>query len=444
MLYEETANNATRVFREGFRIIKKMNAACVLIMLLLACNNPEVKDVTSAKEKKIEKINFFMETSGSMAGYLNGSTEFRKKIPNLLVNIEGKIDSGKLKLHNYYINDSIVPYQGSTRDFINAISTKQPAKGKSSEMHKIFSMVAAHTDSNDISIFVSDCILSYSDDVLRQKDNRNINRDNAEGELKATMTAAFIDLQKKNDICASVFGFNSGFVGTYYTFQNDKIQLKGDVQRPYYIWVIGNKELLVRFNRQLNELESFKPHTLAMDFGVFEKPISDYKVLFSYQRKGDWSTDYKAVTGMDVSEKQPASFAIVTDLSLLPPYARDTSYLRKMLRTAGDNLEYSIGKIELAGNISGAVLKDKERVMVNEGTHVITLDVHNVFNAGNINLTLPFRYDTTYRSQSIMDDRNVAEISGKTFAFQHLIDGVREAYQHSNQYYITISIPIKK
>jgi len=424
--------------------------AIALLSLLFIGAGPgcigEKKKATSptTAEKKIDKINFFMETSGSMAGYLQGSTDFRKRIPNLLVNIEGKIDSGKLKLRNYYIADSIVPFNGTTQQFINAISVEHPTKSKSSEMHRIFEMIAQHTDSNDISIFVSDCILSYPDAVLRQKGNENINRDNAEGELKATMTKSFLDLKQHKHMCAMVYGFNSNFVGNYYTYQNKVIPIKGDVSRPYYMWVIGNRELLSHFNSQLNDLESLQPYTMAMDFGLFGEPVKNGNILFNYLREGDWAISDDGLKDVSASAKKPCVFALAADLSSLPAYAKDTTYLRQHLEKQSDNLDYSIEKILLAKNIDIGKLKKSEIVGVQKGTHVFVLRINNVYQSGNVSLHLPLQYDTSYRALSIMDDSKVTDISGKTFALQHLIDGVREAYQNNNQDYIDISIPIKK
>ncbi|SFF00331.1 hypothetical protein SAMN05518672_1143 [Chitinophaga sp. CF118] len=417
----------------------------LLLVVLSGCSSKPHVAQTAVKEKKITKINFFMETSGSMAGYLQGSTDFRNRIPNLLVNIGGKIDSGKVPLYNYYIADSIVKFPGTTQDFINAISIKQPAKEKSSEMHKIFKMIAAKTDSNDISIFVSDCILSYPDDVLRKKGNENLNRDNAEGELKSTMTTAFIDLQHKNNMCASIFGFNSAFTGNYYTYQNNKIKLDGSVSRPYYIWVIGNRDLLIRFNQQLNGLESFQPHTMEMDFGLFGDPIQHGDVLFGYDKEGEWSVDgTSGLKDATANAKKTAAFAMVVDLSSLPEYAKDTNYLRKHLQKNQSNLDFNIEKIELTKNINIVKLKNKEQDKVNKGTHVFVFRLNNIFQSGTAAINLPLEYDTTYKTLSIMDDRNVADIGGKTFALKHLIDGVRAAYQNNNQNFINISIPIKK
>src|SRR3954469_11651824 len=296
------------------RSLMKKLLCIFLLFLFAACtgNKKEEKKAANAPPH-IEKVNFFLEVSGSMAGYLNGSTDFVKTIPNLLVAIEHKVDSGRLKEHEYYIGDSIIPFKGNTEDFINDMSTRQPAREKSSEMQNMFKMIADKTDSNDISVFVSDCILSYSDAEVRA--NKEINREKAEGGLKPLITSTFDRLQQKNNMCASVFGFMSDFDGTYYTYQNERIQIKkGQAIRPYYLWVIGNRELLKQFDAQLYKLESFKPD-LAMNFGVFDKPVTDYRIFFKYKKAGAWETDSKALTDVKVSKNQSAQVAVGLDLS---------------------------------------------------------------------------------------------------------------------------------
>lgn len=430
------------IFRE--RMLMKNLLGICLLFALISCGNDAVKKEKTAlpEAKKIDKINFFMETSGSMAGYLKGATDFVKTIPNLLVGIEHKVDSGKLTLHNYYIADSITAFPGSTEDFINALATKAPAKEKSSEMDKIFKMIADKTDSNDISIFVSDCILSYPDSDIKQ--NKEINREKAEGGLKPFITSAFSNLQKKNNICASVYGFNSSFYGTYYTYQNTKLELKGNVVRPYYVWVIGNKELLKHFNTELKKLEIFKPDNVAMDFGIFDKPVSAYNVFFKFEKTGEWALTNEELTGVSITKTKPATIAVGVDLSSLPFYAKDTTYLRKNLKLNNDNIDYKIKSILLPQNVDRNNLKKNELDAYEKATHIIVFEISNIYKAkANIQFTLPLQYDTSYRSVSIMDDRNAADISGKTFAFQHLVDGVRAAYQNPNEDFINITIPIK-
>jgi hypothetical protein len=424
-------------------MIKVMNKLVTLIamLFLIACNE-DVKPIITLPEKKISKINFFMENSGSMAGYVQGATEFRNNIPNLLVEVDGKIDSGLATLRTYFIADSLVAFNGTTQEFINTIAVNNPAYGKSSQMHKIFKMIANKTDSNDISMFVSDCILSYPDAEIKRKPQ--INYENAAGELKSTITNAFLDLQQKNNICASLYGFNSRFNGYYYTYQNTPVKLSGNIPRPYYIWVIGNRDLLIRFNKQLKKLQGFRPDNIFIDFGLFSKSIEDYTILFMFDRQGDWSTDYKKLEEVSASAKKPAVFSIAFDLSSLPSYASDTNYLLKNLTIESSGLTAHIKRVLPATSIERSRLKEKEKGIIEKNTHVVQVEITDIFQSGLLNIRLPLQYDTSYRKQSVMDDRNVNDASGKTFAFEHLVDGVRNAYQNNDQNFIQISIPVKK
>lgn len=420
--------------------LKSTLLACLVFLIISCGENQEKKKEPLKEKKKIEQINFFMEVSGSMAGYLNGNTEFRSYIPNFLVNIEGKIDSGNIRLHNFYIADSVIQHTGSTHDFIASIATKNPAQDKSSQMHKIFEMIAQKTDSNDISIFVSDCILSYPDDLIRN--SPSINQTNASGDLKSSITRTFLDLKRKN-IAASIYGFSSSFNGTYYDFQNNKLRIAGNVKRPYYIWVLGNRDLLMDFNRQLQEQNILQQSTFCIDFGLLTKPVDSYYILFNFERQGDWETDYSKLTEVSVFAKKPARFAIALDLGALPLYAQDTAYLRQTLKIKGENILAQVVSVNAIKDIDREKLKPKERNAITGYTHVCILEITEAHKSGNLDLVLPLSYDTAYKRISIMDDRNVEDIEGKTFALEHLIDGVRIAYQDNSQNFIQLSIPVK-
>jgi hypothetical protein len=210
------------------------------------------------------------------------------------------------------------------------------------------------------------------------------------------------------------------------------------------MWVIGNKELLAHFNSQLNDMESLQPYTMAMDFGLFSEPVKSGNVLFKYAKEGQWAIDGdNGLKGVSASAKKPCVFAMAADLSSLPAYAKDTIYLRKHLeKKSGSNMDYTIDKIILTKNLEAGKLKPGEKV--GKGTHIFVFRINNLYQSGEAGIHLPLQYDTSYRSLSIMDDSKVTDIAGKTFALQHLIDGVKAAYENNNQDYIDISIPIKK
>ncbi|MCE7041617.1 hypothetical protein [Dyadobacter sp. CY312] len=418
--------------------MKKYLYLLALLIVVFSCSKKEHKE-EKVPDKEVGKVNFFMETSASMAGYFNGSTEFVKDIPNLLVDIEGKESFGKGPLKLYYVADSLTPYTGSTKDFIREISTTKVANEKSSEMHRILEMIASKTDSNDISLFVSDCILSYPDNVI--KANSEINKQKAPGELKALVKSTFLKL-KRDNISASLYGFNSAFFGNYYTYQNAKLKLDGQ-ERPYYLWVIGNKELVSKFNKKLADLNNFKP-VLDLNFGLFDKTIDDFETFFTYEKSGEWQPKDKEISELKVSKKNPAVFAIAVDLSSLPNSISSPDYLIKHFKTSSENLEFRIKKILRTEEVDKSNLK-REKGFLTNNSHVIVIEVLDLYkDKGSIDLKLPLVYDNGYKAMSTMDDRNLDSIPGKTFAFEHLIDGVREAYENSNDNFIHISIPVKK
>lgn len=400
----------------------------------------ETPPKTVVKVKEIKNINFFLETSASMGGYIKGSTQFDNIIPKLLIEIENKTTFQAKAVHINYISSSITPYTKTTKEFIYDISTVNVDTGKSSQMADIFEAVTNKTDSTDISIFVSDCILSYPDEAIRK--NREVNREKT-GELKAFIEQAFLKMKKKN-ICASLYAFNSRFNGTYYDYQNNKIPVTGDVLRPFYIWVIGNKSLLERFNNQLDSIEDFKPE-MTIDFGLFQKPINQYNLLFKTERSGEWSYDENNLIDVETSKNNPLKFAIAVDLSGLPDYAKDASYLKNNLALISNNLKCSLTAIKKVSEIDMQNAAPKERQLLQNATHVIVLTVPEMYGQqGGILLKLPLKYDTEYANWSIADDRDKSILARKTFAFKDLVEGVRDAYQNNNENFIQLNIILKK
>ena len=61
-----------------------------------------------------------------------------------------------------------------------------------------------------------------------------------------------------------------------------------------------------------------------------------------------------------------------------------------------------------------------------------------------IEVNLPLQYDTWYQDWSSADDKDIKAQSGKTFAFEYLINGVKEAYETRNKNYLNFSIQLNK
>lgn len=129
-------------------------------------------------KREIDKVHFYLETSASMGGYFNRDADYKTIISDLTT----KIDKNIRPIDIWFIADTLIHYQGSTDAFSSDIATTRIANRKSSELHDIFNKIAAKTDSNDVSLFVSDCILSFPDEAI--KVNPEINRTEAPNALK--------------------------------------------------------------------------------------------------------------------------------------------------------------------------------------------------------------------------------------------------------------------
>jgi len=405
-----------------------------------SCTNP--KEKSHPKTIEINNINFFLDKTESMQGYLNGSAGFANDFPNILVDIQYKINNGR-PIRIYYASDSIEKYKKNTEDFNNEISTTKVANSDGYPIYKIFEKIIYYTGKDDISIFVSDCILSFSNNEIRK--NPEISRQKI-GDLRSTINATFEKAKTKN-ICASVFGFNSKFYGKYYYYDNTwKDFEKKGITRPYYVWVIGNKDLVKKFDSCLNVISSFNPGLKQINFGIFEKPTQDYKILFNYGKEGEWTAENNGISDakINLGKGKSITFAIAVDLSNLPVYATEEHFLRNCFQKNEKDAKYTLAVKKISSTDITKALPNEKTALQNN-THIITINVSDLIpSQGLISFEIPAQYDTSYYEWSTMNDKDPNNFEGKTFAFKHLIDGINDAYQNKADKFLNISITIKK
>jgi hypothetical protein len=200
---------------------------------------------------------------------------------------------------------------------------------------------------------------------------------------------------------------------------------------------------LQHFNKQLLAIESFTPE-LIVDFGMFEKPIDTYNILFKTDRYGKWATNETEITEIEITKTNPIKFTISLDLSLLPKYAQDTGYLKKNLKASCKDAVGKIVDVKRAKDLDISKAASHEKEFLQNASHAISIEISDMYKSqAQISLQLPLKYNTEYIDWSIMDDKVKAVLDGKTFAFQYLVDGVKEAYQN-NDNFIKIAITLKK
>ncbi|MBC8154815.1 MAG: hypothetical protein H7Z72_18110 [Bacteroidetes bacterium] len=388
------------------------------------------------KAASINQIHFFLETSASMGGYLKGGTAFKDVVSEIVT----KANTIK-PVTVYTISEAPKTFAGDLTAFVTGLATTPLATGRSSELHKVFRQVGEKAKGNDIAILVSDCILSFPDAEIRK--NPDINQTDASSVLKSEIYNQFSQLNKAG-IGATVYAYNSPFNGTYYDYQNRKQKLTGE-SRPFYVWVIGKQELLGQFNTQLQDLLTNKP-AKQLNFGS-GKALTAYELFFSLNKKGDWRVERGNVTELAVKPAKPAEFAVGLTLNSLPTYAQTDEFLKKNIVITAPSATIkliTVQKKEAIKDISR--LRERELKLLNSATHVLTFQVSNLYDdKADVTVKLPARSDDWYQTTwTTMDDRTADDRRNKTFALEHLMNGVKEAYQSSSNDFLQLQFSLFK
>ena len=195
------------------------------------------------------KVNFYVENSGSMNGYMCAGSEFKNVVHYYANELEDIADTTSL----YFINSQIIPYRGDIDDYtLGMTPSKFDSYGgvtSSSSIDKMLGLVVDNIDSNTVSIFISDCILAVP---FGEADKYfSMAKDN----VKKVFVKA---LKKDKNLGVDVLCLKSQFNGTYY--QYGKAPIKVDHPRPYYVWIVGPQSLIGLIDKKIDksELQGYK------------------------------------------------------------------------------------------------------------------------------------------------------------------------------------------
>jgi hypothetical protein len=392
--------------------------------------------------RNVKNLHFYIETSASMGGYFQKDADFKTIISDLTSKLE---QTQRKPLDIRFIAENEIKYEGDAGSLSREIAITQIAKQKSSELHKILSKIAKVNAIDDVSIFVSDCILSFPDSDIAE--NREINKQEAPNALKNNIYTTFSELKNKG-LATSVYAFNSKFYGTYYNYKNDKINIKGS-RRPFYIWVIADKEILRKFNSTLTDITTFRPEK-SLHFGLNDKPVSEFNIISQIEKNfGEGLVEKNGIaeigTKTKITKAEPLSICVGLNLSVLPDYTTKINYLQSNLLVNGNGCNISFQVRDKNRVDISKLTSEPQKKMFESATHILIFKVESMpLSQAKIDIYLPLKYDSWYQNWSCNDDLNLAVSEGKTFAFEYLIQGVTEAYSNKMNDYINFSINLTK
>lgn len=423
----------------------------ICIFLSSCFSTAELELVTEKQnnnnKKNDYKISIYFDKSASIGGYLtNGPSRgaeddnFKNKIKTFMSYFQDKEFDKRFSI--YLIADEkpqqYSPKITSSADLIRKFSDGMGSdwglrNGNNTPLHTMFENIFEKDDSlsNNISILITESIMSYSDEKLKDDPYANQNRD----DLKGNITRVFSRYEKNYGI--SCYAFYSKFDGTYFNYlnKNEACCLKN--LRPFYIWVIGKKELMPQFTDYLMKDKKFKSRQ-ELNFG-WQYNLQKKGILsLNEGRKGEWGyVDSTKIEKISIGETTQLTVGLV--LEGYPKNVQELQYLKENLEFNGDIVNKNSMKIR----DKKSFIKETQAKASDLGkyTHFITFELNNnVINTLQTNkLTIKLKKENpTWHKEWTTDndiDINSAKNNKKTFAFKELIEGIFEAYNKQEYYF---------
>lgn len=399
--------------------------------------NPKADEVTV---KPIVKV--FVENSISMDGYVEGNSDFKSDLTEMLVLTKNYVGESNIKIN--FINRR--PYPGSNKDIVNFASKLEPNsitynvggkdRGKS-DINNIFRMLLDSLHQNEIVILTSDCIYSLG------------KGDETEGKLniqKSLTHDAFNDALKsrENDLATVCLKMSSDFKGYYYDLNDHPTEIHN--KRPYYIWIIGKENLVKEYYPKITKnMVGIKNSYYLSSFTKEKQPyysvLKGTNIVGSYKQTDRSEEDVKSINDVEFDEGI-LQFAIAIDLGNIPV---DSSYLTNPKNYVVPD-GFTVKSIE---KIDRNKLFQRDMVTVGKttATHFITVSTTSKFTTQDLKLELSNKIPEWVEQSNSTNDIDVKNQLDKTFGLSYLVQGVSEAYATQNPEqtsYFKVIVTIKK
>lgn len=364
--------------------------------------------------ESISKVTFYIENSESMFGYVSSNTEF----VSVLTELAQKSDlvRSNTAYDFNFINGrqlQITPIGNDAGRLAALLNREGFRKGDitNSNLNAMFEQALASAGADSISILVSDGIY----DVGKQSDPLNA----LVNEGKSLRTR-FIQRLMKENLQTLLVQFSSQFRGDYFPGMGGSIRGINQ-ERPYYIWIFGNSELLTKhFSEQyLSQLPGYQNMARFFVISGFDVP---YEAV-AHDSRGSYKTDRSrkhVLTGISTDRNtREFQFSIATSY-------REVPYPSSYFLDAGNyttSPNYEVVKVSPGKELSGLLYN----ALPFEPTHLVT--VKAVGNpAGELHVNLKYAFPGWIEESTTENDRNAPVDTNTTFGFKQLTQAIREAY----------------
>lgn len=415
-------------------------AAILLIVVALVANSggrqivhqriDGTKGVMKAEacraDLKNYSVDFYMENSASMDGYVTGRTSFKDVLGKMMVSAKGLCRSVSFN----FINDSVYKIAESPVVFIQNMDAAKIKVGNvgSTDINLIFRNLLRNTRKNKIAVLFSDCIYSVKN-VTSELDN-----------AKNATTDAFLDAIKANpDLATVVMQLKSEFSGIYYD-RYDR-PLACDKMRPYYVVMVGDKAALktlcdgMKLAQMPGMLHScgFSTDSWTLDESTACTIISDYTNAHRIK---------KSKNGLDIDEikldreSSKLRFAVGIDMQGL---LADEAYLCDVANYEVSPSDYKVLQVI---RTSDAAKSDFSHTPMQP--YAVQLEVPVGHFANNLTLSLKNNIPAWVKKANVRDDAGFVPQPTQSFAIEQMVEGIFNAYDIADNRIFKLEFNIKK
>lgn len=210
-------------------------SSCGADGLTLSWHSPEKPKVSTNILLKV-----YMENSGSMNGYMCDSSQLKDAVKSYISSVDPYVDSLSLN----YINTKIINRGSNIKNYVSTMNPKSFRKAggntANSDIANMLEKILLERDSNEITVFVSDCIMDVPQGTAtdfftdRQIDIRN---------------AFSKHLRVNSNLAVEVYRMISIYKGNYYYYNGFENNL--EAERPYFMFVMGDKHILAHLKNHV-------------------------------------------------------------------------------------------------------------------------------------------------------------------------------------------------
>ena len=351
--------------------------------------------IPPVKTYKPSKVKLYIENSGSMDGYMFNGSELKDAVYSYVSGLSTHTDTTEV----YFVNSGVyqvnAPLQNVIYTMSPALFHQSPGNKANTDIAEIFGMILSQLEDNCISVLVTDAILDLP------KGNTVFFY------TKQTQIKSIFEnlLKERTNLAVEIFRMSSRFTGKYY-YTGGSVALS-DQERPYYMFVIGDKQTLSAANDIVSKDQI--QHGVKNYYAYSSYTQVPFVVLHKTKKKpknGQFQVRLK---------QRPVPVIAKVDLS-------NTLHDEEFLM---DPNCYSVA----FGDDSIKVKTIKELTKETEYTHAITLTLPKNAIEGSVNLYFcpPAYPDWLDEANDDLSDATVAQTM-KTTGIKYIVEGISDAF----------------